>query len=100
MASKVDAGPAESGAARRNQCRTSSWMPDREARGSFRERVCGKSTGCDPWVSGVDALAHTHLLVQHLFKQLERHAATRHERDHRPAWLVEFIARVAENFVP
>jgi len=100
MTSKVDAGQTESGAARRNQCRFSTWMPDTEARGIFRERVCSKFTGCNPWVSGVDALAHTHLLVQHLLKQLERHAATRHERDHRPAWLVEFIARVAEHFVP
>jgi hypothetical protein len=45
-------------------------------------------------------LAHSHLLVQHLLKQLEHHAATRDERDPRPAWLVDFIERAAEHFVP
>lgn len=45
-------------------------------------------------------MAHSHLLVQHLLKQLEHHAATRDERDPRPAWLAEFVERAAEHFVP
>jgi hypothetical protein len=45
-------------------------------------------------------LSHTHLLVQHLLKQLERHAATRDDRDPRPAWLVDFVERAAEHFAP
>jgi hypothetical protein len=46
------------------------------------------------------ALPHTHLLVQHLLKQLERHAATRDERDPRPAWLVDFVECAAAHFAP
>jgi hypothetical protein len=45
-------------------------------------------------------LPHSHLLVQHLLKQLERHAATRDERDPRPAWLTDFVQRAAEHFAP
>lgn len=45
-------------------------------------------------------MAHSHLLVQHLLKQLEQHSAERGERDTRPEWLVDFIDRTADCFVP
>uniref|UniRef100_A0A7C4LPE0 Uncharacterized protein n=1 Tax=Schlesneria paludicola TaxID=360056 RepID=A0A7C4LPE0_9PLAN len=49
---------------------------------------------------GEIALAHSHLLVQHLLKQLERYQARRAERDPRPAWLTGFIERAAACFSP
>jgi hypothetical protein len=45
-------------------------------------------------------LARPHLLVQHLLKQLEQHAADRAHRDPRPEWLAAVIERAAECFVP
>jgi hypothetical protein len=45
-------------------------------------------------------LAHSHLVVQHLLKQLEKHAAERSERDHRPAWLTQLIQAAADQFSP
>ncbi len=45
-------------------------------------------------------MAHSHLLVQHLLKQLEQHAANRTERDPRPSWLIRLIDQAAECFLP
>ncbi len=45
-------------------------------------------------------MAHSHLLVQHLLKQLEQHAATRSERDSRPSWLIRLVEQAAECFRP
>lgn len=45
-------------------------------------------------------MAHTHLLVQHLLKQLEQHSAQRGDRDHRPEWLIDLINHAAECFLP
>lgn len=45
-------------------------------------------------------MAHSHLLVQHLLKQLEQHASSRTERDPRPQWLVRLIDQAADCFVP
>lgn len=46
------------------------------------------------------ALAHSHLIVQHLLKQLELFALDREERDPRPEWLTGLVQRVAELFEP
>lgn len=45
-------------------------------------------------------LAHAHLIVQHVLKQVESHVAQRGQRDPRPAWLAAFIQRAAEWFAP
>ncbi len=46
------------------------------------------------------ALAHAHLLVQHVIKQAEIFASQRRQRDPRPEWLVNFIQTAAEWFEP
>jgi hypothetical protein len=45
-------------------------------------------------------LAHSHLLVQHLLKQLEHHKRERNSRSHRPEWLSVIIHQVAALFEP
>lgn len=45
-------------------------------------------------------MAHSHLLVQHLLKQLEQYKARRAQRDPRPAWLTDFVQRAALHFSP
>lgn len=45
-------------------------------------------------------MAHSHLLVQHLLKQLEQYKARRAQRDPRPAWLTDFVQRAAAHFSP
>jgi len=45
-------------------------------------------------------LAHPHLLVHHLLKQLENHKRDRRERDRRPGWLNTFIQQTAAMFEP
>jgi hypothetical protein len=45
-------------------------------------------------------LAHSHLLVQHLLKQLEHHKRDRRERDRRPQWLSAFVHQTAALFEP
>jgi hypothetical protein len=45
-------------------------------------------------------LAHSHLLVQHLLKQLELHRRDRNDRQRRPEWLIVFVHQVAALFEP
>lgn len=45
-------------------------------------------------------MAHSHLLVQQLLKQLEHHKRERHNRQHRPEWLSVFVHQVAALFEP
>lgn len=45
-------------------------------------------------------MAHSHLIVQHLLKQLELFALDREERDPRPEWLTALVQRVADLFEP
>ena len=45
-------------------------------------------------------LAHSHLLVQHLLKQLEQHRRDRGERQRRPEWLSVFVHQTAALFEP
>jgi hypothetical protein len=45
-------------------------------------------------------LAHSHLLVKHLLKQLEHHKRDRHRRRRRPDWLVAFVHQVSALFEP
>lgn len=45
-------------------------------------------------------MAHSHLLVQHLLKQLEQHSTQRGERDPRPEWLIDLVNQAADCFVP
>lgn len=45
-------------------------------------------------------LAHSHLLVQHLLKQLENHKRERGNRQRRPEWLSVFVHQVAALFEP
>ena len=45
-------------------------------------------------------MAHAHLLVQHVLKQVELFAAQRRHRDPRPEWLVNFVQQAAEWFEP
>ena len=45
-------------------------------------------------------LAHSHLLVQHLLKQLENHKQERNRRQRRPEWLSVFVHQVAALFEP
>lgn len=45
-------------------------------------------------------MAHAHLLVQHVLKQVEQHLAQRDKRDARPAWLVNLVERAADWFEP
>ena len=45
-------------------------------------------------------LAHSHLLVQHLLKQLEHHQRDRHDRQRRPEWLTVLIHQTAALFTP
>jgi hypothetical protein len=45
-------------------------------------------------------LAHSHLLVQHLLKQLDNHKRERCNRKRRPEWLSVFVHQVAGLFEP
>ncbi len=45
-------------------------------------------------------MAHAHLLVQHVLKQVEQHAAQRRQRDPRPTWLADFVQQAAAWFEP
>jgi hypothetical protein len=45
-------------------------------------------------------LAHSHLLVQHLLKQLEHHQRDRRDRQRRPEWLSAFVHQTAALFEP
>lgn len=45
-------------------------------------------------------MAHSHLLVQHLLKQLEHHKRERNKRELRPEWLSVFIHQAAAVFEP
>lgn len=45
-------------------------------------------------------MAHSHLVIKHLLKQLESFAEQRPERDVRPEWLSHFVQQVAELFAP
>ena len=57
----------------------------------------GFNTTRDTWSF---TLAHPHLLVHHLLKQLENHKRDRRERDRRPEWLNTFIQQTAALFEP
>ena len=45
-------------------------------------------------------MAHSHLLVQHLLKQLEHHQRDRRNRQRRPEWLSVFVHQTAALFEP
>ena len=45
-------------------------------------------------------MAHSHLLLQHLLKQLEQHQRERSERNRRPEWLSVFVHQTAAFFEP
>ena len=45
-------------------------------------------------------MAHSHLLVQHLLKQLEQHKQERQNRQRRPEWLSAFVHQAAALFEP
>lgn len=45
-------------------------------------------------------LVHSHLLVQHLLKQVELWSADKPDRDIRPAWLLRLIERLGQMFEP
>lgn len=45
-------------------------------------------------------LAHAHLLVQHVLKQMDQRLAQKSQRDPRPAWLVDFVQKAADSFEP
>jgi hypothetical protein len=45
-------------------------------------------------------LAHSHLLVQHLLKQLEQHRRDRGEHQRRPNWLNVLVHQTAAHFEP
>lgn len=45
-------------------------------------------------------MAHSHLLVQHLLKQLEHHKRDKNNRMRRPEWLSVFVHQVAALFEP
>ena len=45
-------------------------------------------------------MAHSHLLIQHLLKQLEHHKRDREERQRRPEWLSAFVYQTAALFEP
>lgn len=45
-------------------------------------------------------MAHSHLLIHHLLKQLENHKRDRRERDRRPDWLNTFVQQTAAMFEP
>lgn len=45
-------------------------------------------------------MAHSHLLVQQLLKQLEHHQRDRKNRSHRPDWLGAFVHQAAALFEP
>lgn len=45
-------------------------------------------------------VAHSHLLVQHLLRQLERHAAECRDRNRRPEWLASLVDSLADLFEP
>jgi hypothetical protein len=45
-------------------------------------------------------LAQSHLLVQHLLKQLEQHKRERQNRQRRPEWLSVFVHQAAALFEP
>ncbi|MFO0918235.1 MAG: hypothetical protein U0872_07975 [Planctomycetaceae bacterium] len=45
-------------------------------------------------------MAHSHLVIQHLLKQLEQKSARKEERDCRPEWLSSLIVRLASRFEP
>lgn len=45
-------------------------------------------------------MAHSHLLVQHLLKQLEQHRRDRTDRPRRPEWLNVFVHQTAALFEP
>lgn len=45
-------------------------------------------------------MPHSHLIVQHLLKQLELKSTQRTGRDCRPAWLSELILRWSSQFAP
>ena len=45
-------------------------------------------------------MAHSHLLVQHLLKQLEQHRRERGDRQRRPDWLDVFVHQTAALFEP
>ena len=49
---------------------------------------------------GATILAHSHMLVKHLLKQLEFHKRDRKERDRRPEWLSAFVHQTAALFEP
>lgn len=45
-------------------------------------------------------MAHSHLLVQHLLKQLETHKRDRQNRQRRPEWLSAFVHQASALFEP
>lgn len=45
-------------------------------------------------------MAHSHLVMQHLLKQLELKAAGKEPRDHKPQWLSDVIVRWSSLFEP
>lgn len=45
-------------------------------------------------------MPHSHLVMQHLLKQLELKSARKGSRDHRPAWLSDLILRWSSQFEP
>ena len=45
-------------------------------------------------------MAHSHLLVQHLLKQLEHHQRDRRDRTRRPEWLTTLVHQTAALFSP
>jgi hypothetical protein len=45
-------------------------------------------------------LSHSHIALRHLLKQVELYKQRRKQRDVRPAWVTEFINKVADLFEP
>jgi len=51
-------------------------------------------------ITGAFTLPHSHLLIQHLLKQLEDQKRDRRDRIRRPDWLSQFIHQTAARFEP
>lgn len=45
-------------------------------------------------------MAHSHLPIQHLMKQMENYSSKQNNANYRPAWLTSFVDEVAEIFNP
>ena len=49
---------------------------------------------------GANTLSHSHIPIEHLLKQIETYTAKRCKQGLRPAWLTDFINKVAEILEP